>query len=204
MIKRVLGPQNQKRYTPTPMLEKYISEKLQYLKKKESSRALDTRKVHVLDKIFQSMADLIYFLEKIAVNPDLQKVFEEDLWDLFDLRSENYNIAKQLHPLFGTNIKGIRIQETALTRLIFAILMPHKSDHDFRLRLTYILQCVIYAKMWLVLRNEFGYDSQITKSALEDLENSLGWTGLLGKSKDEYQKSELGRIIDFSAPYGEK
>jgi len=55
-------------------------------------------------------------------------------------------------------------------------------------------------KMWFVLKHTFGYDDQVTKSAMRDLANSLGWTSMTWKpayEKDHKPK----RYLDFLAPY---
>ena len=98
-----------------------------------------------------------------------------------------------------------KIVDTAFTRLIFASVVPTEDPgeghfENNRLKLTNMLQSIIYAKMWFVLQHTFGNSDQVTKSALRDLSNSLGWTSMTWKpnyEKDYFPK----RILDFPAPY---
>jgi len=179
-------------------LQEFIDEKLQLLKKDESSRKWDTDKVRILDKLFQSTADLVYFLEQIADNPNLQQVFEDDLKELFEVKPEH--VTKQLSPLFGIELGGIRIQETLFSRLVFSSIIPHEINYEnFRVKLLHDLQSIVFAKMWFILTKRFSRFDIVTKSALEDLEKVLGWTHFQSKSVHDYIK-EPKRFYNFSAP----
>jgi hypothetical protein len=86
----------------------------------------DRMKVYIRDKIiFPSMANLIYFLETISVNPELKELFDDDLKDLFDLRPNTK--TQQLYPYYGIELRGIRIQTTTFTRLIAASLVMNED-----------------------------------------------------------------------------
>lgn len=190
--------QEQKRYQPSKDIVDFLDLKLQLLKNGEYSRKWDAQKVRKLDKIFQEMADLLYFLETIANNPKLQEVFEDDLEDLFDIRPNSK--TKQLHHSFGVD-EGITLQDTTFTRLIFASIMPHEYNYrNFRLRLTNTLQEIIYVKMELIFRNEYGIYNQISQSALEDLRKSVGWVNIFS-GIEQYEKEEPNRVLDFSVEY---
>jgi len=188
-----------KYYKPSAVIEDYIKEKLQNLKTGKSSPNLNRMKVHILDKIFQSMADLTYFLEQIAVHPELEELFRKDLQDLFDMRPSNE--VKQLHPYFGVNMEGIRLQETAFTRLIFASILPDDDKFlEYRLRIMHTLQSIVYAKTKFTMDTNYGVFHQATKSSLNDLANAVGWTATIGKHErdPEYNPS---RLLGFPAPY---
>ena len=206
MVKRGQASQGQKRYTPSEGISGFIEEKLELLEKGESSRDWDAKKVYYLDKLFQSFADLIYFLESTAANPELHEVFQDDLEDFFDMRAPRQ--AKQLHPVFGVHMSGIRLVETAFTRFVYASVVPHEDPGDeafqnYRLKLLDTLQSIIYAKMWFVLRHTYGVNKQVTKSALDDLEDSLGWTAMVGVP--DYEKDYTpNRILKFPSPYSKK
>jgi len=75
MVKRGARPQEPKSYQPSEQMKNLIEEKLRLLEKDQSSRNWDAQKSKVLNKLFQSWADLIYFLESTAENTDLQEVF---------------------------------------------------------------------------------------------------------------------------------
>jgi len=206
MTKRASGPLKLKRYKPSKKVKGFVEEKLRLLKSGKSSRLWDRKKVDFLEKMFQSYADLIYFLENTAVNPELHEVFKGDLQDFFDIRAPRQ--TQQLHTLFGIDRTPARIQETAFTRLIFASIVPAEDpgDKDFqtyRLKLLDILQSIIFAKMSFVLRHTYGVNKQVTKSALHDIETSCGWTAMVGRA--DYEKDyEPKRILDFPNPYSNK
>ncbi len=188
-----------KYYKPSVIIEDHIKERLQNLKTGKSSTNLNRRKITVLDKIFQSMADLTYFLEQIAAHPTLEESFRKDLQDLFDMRPDSE--VKQLHPYFGVQMKGIRLQETTFTRLIFASILPDDEEFlEYRLRMMHTIQSIVYAKTKVTLDNTFGVYNQATVSALNDMENTVGWTAMLGKHKKD-SKYESKRLMNFPAPY---
>ena len=198
MTKTGPNPQSPKGYSPSEGMQKLIADKLQFLKKGESSGAWTTQKSRILDKLFQSTADLVFFLEQVADNPKLQEIFEDDLKELFEARPERE--TKQLSPLFGAEQGGIRIQETLFSRLVFAVLIPHEEDYEnFRVRLLDDLQSIVYAKMWYMLTQRFDMFDIITKSATEDLKKALGWTQFQSKAIHDYI-DEPNRFFSFSAP----
>ena len=199
MVKRGLSPQEQKSYTPSEALSAFIEKKLELLKKDESSRDWDAKKVYYLDKLFQSMADLIYFLEMTAANPKLRETFEQDLEDLLDVRP--YRITKGLPAILEIHQSGMLLTQTNLLRLVYASLIPHDKNYkNFRLKLLSHIQLIIHEKMWSIMQDEYGYSTQIAKSVLEDMGRALGWTAMLSKPK-EYDKEKPSRVIDFSHPY---
>jgi len=128
MVKHGASPQKPKSYRPSEPMKNLIEEKLRLLEKDQSSRNWDAQKSKVLNKLFQSWADLIYFLESTAENIELQEVFEKDLKELFEVKPEHK--VKQLSPLFGVELGGLRVQETAFARFVFASLIPHEDDSE--------------------------------------------------------------------------
>ena len=198
MTKTGPSPQSPKGYSPSEGMQKLIADKLRLLKKGESSGTWTTQKSRILDKLFQSTADLVFFLEQVADNPKLQEIFEDDLKELFEARPERE--TKQLSPLFGAEQGGIRIQETLFSRLVFAVLIPHEEEYkNFRVRLLDDLQSIVYAKMWYMLTQRFDMFDIITKSATEDLKKALGWTQFQSKAIHDYI-DEPNRFFSFSAP----
>jgi len=190
--------QKQKGYKPSASMKDFIGDKLRFLKKGKSSRSWDTQKVRILDKLFQSTTDLVFFLEQIADNPKLQEVFEDDLKELFEVKPEHQ--TKQLSPLFGDELGGIRIRETLFSRLVFASLIPHEEEYDnFRVRLLDDLQSIVYGKMWYMLTQRYSRSDIIVQSAIEDLQKALGWTHFQSKSIHDYVKDPK-RFFKFPAP----
>ncbi len=199
MVKRGFNPQEPKSYQPSEQMKNLIEEKLRLLKKDQSDRNWDAQKSKVLNKLFQSWADIIYFLESIAENADLQEVFEKDLKELFEVKLDHS--VKQLSPLFGVELGGMRIQETAFARFVFASLIPHMDDDDtFRLKLLHTLQSIVYAKTWWILTKSIDPNDIITKSTLEVMVKAFEWTYYISKSTRDYTK-DASRYIDFKAPY---
>lgn len=198
MVRRGPTPQGQKSYEPSEGLVRFIEEKLELLKQVESSREWDSKKVYYVDKMFQSLADLIYFLESLANNSELREVFEKDLEELLDVRP--YNKTRGLPSNVGVST-GIFLTETNLTRLVYASIIPHQKEFkNFRLKLLTNLQLLVYEKMHYIMQEEYGMMNQISKSIFEDMNRCLGWVTMLSKPK-EFQKENPNRIIHFKAPY---
>jgi hypothetical protein len=72
---------------------------------------------------------------------------------------------------------------------------------DFRLDLLHTLQSIVYGRVWYILNRKYGWDSQITKSALRDLENSVGWTGLIKEWYKPETTQRTSKVLEFPAPY---
>jgi len=197
-------------YEPSSTLVNHLNERLRHRGSKEWQVSLKRHKITVLDKVFQSMTNLIYFLETVAVHPKLQEDFEKDLIDLFDIdppleldenrkRIEHYE-RKNLDPDFQS-WAGIEIKDTIFTRLIYACLIPKElGPSTSQLQLLHILQNIVYAKAKLAYEIRYGVDDQITKSAMRDLENSMGWINGISKPLF-FSKRESRRSIDISNPY---
>jgi len=142
---------------------------------------------------------MIYFLESIADNPELQDVFEKDLKELFEVKPDHS--VKQLSPLFGIELGGLRIQETAFARFVFACLIPHDDEYEnFRLKLLHTLQSIVFAKTDWILTRRVDPNDIVKQSALEDLGKAFRWTYYLSKSTRDYTE-DSSRFIDFKAPY---
>ena len=190
------SPQKVKRYVPSKSLKSFLDEKLLLLKNHESSRNWDKKKVDNVDKLFQSMADLIYFLEMTAKHSELREIFEKDLEDLLDIRPDSK--VKNLSPQVEHRQGGVKLGQTNLVRLVYASLMPYQKDYDnFRFRLLGKIQAIVFDKMWTILENKYG-PGQIASSIIDDFAKSVGWTTMLTESKN-YIKTTQKRIIDFPA-----
>jgi len=199
MVKRGFHPQEPKGYQPSEQIQNLVEEKLLLLKNNESDRNWDAQKSKILDKMFQSWADLIYFLESIADNPELQDVFEKDLKELFEVKPDSSE--KQLSPLFAAESGGLRIKETAFARFVFASLIPHEDEYEnFRLNLLNTLQSIVYAKTNWMLTHRVDSNDIVKQSALEDVGKAFRWTYYLNKSNRDYSDAP-SRYLDFKAPY---
>jgi len=195
LVKKGAKPQEVKSYVPSKWLKSFLDEKLLLLKKNESSRTWDKKKVDNVDKLFQSMADLIYFLEMTAKHSELREIFEKDLEDLLDIRPDSK--MKELSSSLGIQIE-ITLSQTNLIRLVYASLIPHQENYEnFRLRLLNEIQGVVYDKMRWVMQDKFGVN-QVYSSVINDMEKCIGWTAMLAGPKD-FDKTTQKRIIDFPA-----
>jgi len=210
MITRKNSLKSEISYEPSATLVNHLDERLLHRGNKEWEIPLKRHKITVLDNVFQSMANLIYFLETIAVNPKLQEDFEKDLIDLFDVdppleldetkkKVSTYD-RKILDPKFQ-DWAGIDLKETTFTRLIYACLVPFEPEPTlFRLQLLHSLQNIIYAKAKSTFHSDPGVNNQITKSALRELENAIGWINVISKPL-LHDKRIPRRIINIPNPY---
>src|SRR5438552_1359582 len=89
-------------YPPDDLLINYMRQKLHFERDKEKSKLrgkelaeddtysnLKKRKFDVIDRVFRSMANLIFFFKCIAEHPELEKVFEDDVMDLLGVKRNN-------------------------------------------------------------------------------------------------------------------
>ena len=172
---------------PEEVLSTFMEERLQIIREREESEkylALQPElkkrinrskrmKVYALNKIFQSMANLIYFFEVMTANPKLLIEFEDDIKDLCDLRNSSNPdtidvYRKNSHP-------SIHLNSNNLIRLLSAILLVNhfsseKKDtfDDFRLKLVNQIYSVVAAKLINVYETEY-VDEAVTKVLWEKL-----------------------------------
>ena len=52
-------------------------------------KSLRTKKVRILDIIFQAMADLTFFFKTVALHPELQQILESDIKDLLGVKHQS-------------------------------------------------------------------------------------------------------------------
>jgi hypothetical protein len=131
-----------------------MREKLQFERDKEKSKVrgrelaedatyskLKRRKFDVLDRVFKSMANLIFFFKCIAEYPELEKVFEDDVMDLLGVKRNDPkkhdpgSVFSDLLDYILIGKKGGRFAEETDERL------------DFRLILNHIVQKTVCHKM---------------------------------------------------------
>ncbi len=161
------------------------------------------RKAEFLDEIiFPSMANLIYFLEALEISPTLKKLFEKDLIKLLDPRFVKYE-AKGME--MGMNMSSYVFRWNNLARLVskavslnYTTDKEEKSVKNFRIALIYQLQTIIRDEVKYIFEKQFGYMSQVTKSAMKDFGNTIGWLALAAKSISEEFEKEPDRAIGFA------
>jgi hypothetical protein len=185
-------------YTYSMSLSNYLEEKLQLVRNKEKlkqagkepseqdskkKRANDRMKVHILSKhVFQSMANVIYFLEFVARNKwELQEVFEDDIEQLF----------------FARKGKG---EAAAFERLIEAAVTwnMEKDFNNYRVVLYHFMQNRIFNDLLTLCRlnKEFNDDDIIRYTIGKDMASALAWTKLYSRKVVE-KKNPATRPLLF-------
>lgn len=169
-----------------------------YKELKESA----ARKFEILDKIvFPSMANLVYFLEALEISPTLKNLFEKDLIKLLDPRFVKDD-AKTRD--MGMNSSSYVFRWNNLARLVSKAVsinnVRRRGDtiKDFRVALLYQLQSIINDEVSHILERNYGFSGQITKSAMKDFGNTLGWFALLAKSVSEEADQDPDRALGFA------
>ena len=211
-------PKNEpKPYTPDRGLVNFMHDKLQFEKQciKEGVwgklrtshpdyKNLNRRKNYVVDKVFRSMANLVFFFECIANLPSstmpsvdkverearkvLQDLFENDVKDLLGVRRANPKDKRQIYAF-------------VFDRLIHSLIYTGDGDVDkadyFRLKLIHILQDNIYRKIQVPLSDDFSPSGK--GIVLNDIGRSLAWTEMLANKVDtkDDDSRKPGNTIDF-------
>jgi hypothetical protein len=196
-----------KRYRPDPSLVEYIREELRMKEirrtrenagedlsdeEKRFERNLDKRKSTWMNKIFQVTADLIFFLECIATNPELREEFKDEYNNLFRFGVEDPSYYYAFHVIPGA--------ENTFLRLISSVLqVENRGMHDTSMAATYLAQEAVYEKMRKVLEDNLGeYDLEIASKISSDIRYCLAWIRFV--SVPDEQKTHLRREIDSHNP----
>lgn len=160
------------------------------------------RKVEVLDKVvFPSMANLMYFFEAIEMNSELKYLFDKDVKKLLDTRFSH----RAAHSVSDMRFQSYwQFRDNNLYRLLSYVLSldfgekEQKIDtKNFRIALLYQIQCLILDIMDGILQKEYGFFTQISKSALEDYRRAAGWLAFITQSIPD-EKEDYDRKIGFT------
>jgi hypothetical protein len=194
-------------YRPDPDLVEYIRKELQMKEirrtrenagedlsdhEKKVEKNLNKTKSKWMDRIFQRTADLIFFLECIATNPELREEFKDEYNNLFRFGVEDPSYYYAFH--------AIPDRENTFRRLISSVLqLENRRMHDTSMTATYIAQEAIYKKMRKVLEENLGeYDPEIASKISSDIQYCLAWIRFV--SVPDEQKTHLRREIDYYNP----
>ncbi len=164
------------------------------------------RKSEILNnKIFPSMANLIFFFEALMVSSSLRHLLHKDIIKLLDPRKSK-SMAEVGQT--GMNFQGVAFRNSNLARLVRTALSleipkaKERSMPDFRIGILFQLQTIIRDEIYRYLTHVYGFSSQITKSVTENLDNSVGWLGMitlsLPEGDEEYDREMGFRPIWFS------
>jgi hypothetical protein len=153
----------EKSYVPSETLERYLNDRVTLNRKiqkfklagEKISEDLDRedrnvrrRKVDVLDNhIFPSMANIVIFFEYLAKYPELSKLFEDDVKELFGYIKDPYDTTKETEWDYSQRTDIFK-------RLIESILTWDKKNdlHNFRIYLINTLEEIIYENIITLIR----------------------------------------------------
>ena len=192
---------NKKGYIPDKLVSNYMRDKLLFetkrnkenlqgkaLKDDEVYSNLKKRKTDVLNKIFTSMANLIFFFECIAENDEIRSVFENDILDLLGVIR---NSPERERPgyIFSRFIKSIMLTSK----------IPEREDAiDFRLLLIDLLQEAVKEKVSVSLPRVIDREHGAKMNVLSDFDKARGWTRMLSNMVDKNALNGTPhRTIDF-------
>lgn len=198
MVPSVYDHKTEESYRPSPTIANYMDRKLRFLDKernllhagkdlpeddKKERRNLDREKVYILNKhIFPAMANLTVFLEYIAGNEKLQKVFDDDLEQLF----------------FGVSDQNPKEKKRVFGRFINAAISwnwKKENDNNFRLALINIMQMLIFN--FMISFALFEMDPTISNTIVgPDLGRAYAWTKSFAANV-KLKDSEIKRKVLF-------
>lgn len=192
-----------KSYTPSDALIKFLNETLQIEEEKEALQFagenidddLDSRinknkrmKVYVLDKlIFPSMSNLVIFFEYVSKHRELQKVFDGDIEELLLGRKDDGP------SIFRRFLEGILIW----TPKKF-LRKDQKLSHDlnFRAELFNTMLMVAFLRVPSILKSQIPI--QVVNSiANQDFARALAWTEILRSKTPIFDNSAVSRKVQF-------
>jgi hypothetical protein len=185
-------------YKPSPTLTNFMEEKLRLFnlekelkengrglseREKKNKRANDRMKVHVLNRhIFESMANLTYFLETAARlefelgEKEADPLFEDELRELlFGVKDNRFD--KYPHVLY-------RFLRAALSWSF------EKDPGNFRLELIHTLQQMVYNILSNITIKEFS-DDMVNHVISPDVGRVFVWTKLYASRVEKRDKNEV-------------
>ena len=150
---------------------------------------LKKRKTDVLDKIFTSMANLIFFFECIAESDELRSIFENDVLDLLGLR-RNSPESHRAGYIFSRLIKSI---------LLTGKIPDGEDAIDFRLLLIDLLQQTLIEKVSISLPDVINREPGAKKNVLDDFDPACAWTRMVRNMVDRNAlNGNPHRTFDFN------
>jgi hypothetical protein len=193
---------SKKGYVPDELVVNYMLQKLHFEKRRNNERlrgrelvedakysSLKKRKTDVLDRIFKSMANLIFFFQCISNYSELSDVFDDDIKDLLGIRRKDPQ-RQVLGFVFLDLLRSILKVEKEPTK--------QQSEKDFRLHLSHLLQIVISDKVSSSIVDTFtnGHARVIVK---DDFTRAWAWTRMIADKVDLDMEEDLSphRTFDF-------
>ena len=188
MIKRKAEVDPLKSYNADSGLIGYLDKRLKLSKEMEQldaagkefpseinarDKSLRTKKVRILDIVFQAMADLTFFFKTISLHPELLEVLDSDIKDLLGIRHKS------------SHVYGFMILD--LLRSILIVEDGQKGGSikrdDFRLSLNNKIQGIVLDKANRSLPLVFNND-RAEHIVWDDLGRAWAWTRMLAIDKE--------------------
>lgn len=175
-------------YPPDALLVNYMREKLLYetsnsesrIRKRKAKNAtysrLKKKKFDVIDRVFRSMANTVFFFKCIAEYPVLERVFEDDIANLLGLR--RINQEKDIGFVFSDLMDYILIGSKE------GRFGPGPDNRlDFRLILTHQVQKIIAHK---IRQSSVGILAEAPRRIVNGhFDNVWAWTEMLSHAAEK-------------------
>jgi len=169
----------------TLRLERMRNKKLDNIVDNKDVRNNDEKKVRMLDKLFTSMADLIYFFEFLGNHPELVDKFGEDIEDLLGLKVTEDSKHRAFERFIGATISS----ESSGGQIM------SEGKFNFQRRLIAIMQSIIHISV-------FGYflisqeAANFKGMAHDDLTRAEVWTKFIDRPTP-YENKKPNRLLGF-------
>ena len=147
-------------YVADELVVNYMQKKLRFERRRMSEElrgkelvenkeysSLKKRKTDVLDRIFRSMANLIFFFQCIAEYSELAEVFDDDIKNLLGIRRKDPQKQGLGFVFLELMLSIIKVEKQSL---------DEQNEKDFRLHLTHLLQTIIVDKVRLSTSDTFN------------------------------------------------
>jgi hypothetical protein len=182
-------------YPPDARLSRYMTQKLIYqqaLEKKEAGETLSEKemeavknegslrstKSQVLDEIiFPAMANLTFFFESVARNPELQIPFEDDIKELLGVKRMNADSkSSKERKRYGFMFR--RLVDSMVTHDLKAKPRIERRP-DYRGKLLHIMQDIVQTEVQHHLPDDLSLDAQMV--ILQDAHRVSAWTATIAQ-----------------------
>jgi hypothetical protein len=222
----------QKSYTPSKTLKAYFDQKFHLieLESRTSSaagnpatevddlrRKVKTAKNHTMETLFQSLANLVYFFESVAVSPIMQEEFEKEIQHLLGIGQHLYNVGG--HPKYSmvnvpfqlgnmvlkerpgnfdpSSFTHLQDLSSNFGRLLSAILvLRDTNEQDFRFVLASMMQVLVSFKLLGLYSKEYETRPRILEAAKNDLAHAKEWAEYAARdARSDLVRANSSRVL---------
>jgi hypothetical protein len=210
------GQDGIKDYNPHKGLVNNLKEQLQRRKEIQAGREspeekrnnqIYRMKNYYLDKyIFPAMANLAFFFELTARDPELEKLYRDDIKDLLGIRRKKPSDESKPKPLSGfmfqnllhniLKVSGSPFERREIVK-DYSLILNHRAEELVRKKVARSLPSGQYSKGGLFQTNL--NEANVHGVILGDFDRALAWTGMLASSVDNStdDEEEPSRTFDF-------